>query len=189
MIKKVLSKLFKKELDELSQSKQREYESYIRYAKLYERENGFINQLLNNNPDMLILHIARNKNDFIKVAGYLNDTICIYDKKHTTEAARLFFEFKWTKKDNEYPSIRITDIQTYENRGDGSIAMHALVKIAKQLHATQITGMLSPEDEEHRDRRTHYYDKFGFEIKPEDKVVILTSDKFDDALKVPLTIS
>lgn len=54
-------------------------------------------------------------------------------------------------KDKEYP--------------EKLIAMKALIKYAKRNNIKWIEGSLSSVDNDHADRRNHYYEKFGFEIQ------------------------
>lgn len=45
----------------------------------------------------------------------------------------------------------------------GTYAMKALIKYAKDMHVSLLVGDLSAADEDHKDRRDHFYEKFGFE--------------------------
>lgn len=38
------------------------------------------------------------------------------------------------------------------------------INYAKEIGAPKITGSLSPVDDDHADRRNHFYEKFGFNI-------------------------
>ena len=49
--------------------------------------------------------------------------------------------------------------------GNGTIAMKALIKYAKRNNIKWIEGNLSSVDNDHADRRNHYYEKFGFKIQ------------------------
>ena len=49
--------------------------------------------------------------------------------------------------------------------GNGTVAMKALLKYAKKINAKWIDGGLSSVDNDHADRRNHFYEKFGFFIK------------------------
>ncbi len=99
-------------------------------------------------------------------------------------ASKMFIEFVGDKEDyKRLPYVHITDVQmSNANCGDGSITMHALIKLVKQMNATKITGGLSSEDEDHSERRDHFYTKFGFTI--DGNKLELRSDCFDDALRV-----
>lgn len=50
------------------------------------------------------------------------------------------------------------------NIGNGTIAMKALIKYATKNNIKWIEGYLSSVDNDHADRRNHYYKKFGFKI-------------------------
>ncbi|EEM02059.1 hypothetical protein bmyco0002_56120 [Bacillus pseudomycoides] len=51
-----------------------------------------------------------------------------------------------------------------ENIGNGSIIMKYLIKMAKEMKVSHISGRLSPEDRDHFDKLEHFYKKFGFEV-------------------------
>ena len=60
----------------------------------------------------------------------------------------------------------IIDILMEDNNiGNGTVAMKALLKYAKKINAKWIDGGLSSVDNDHADRRNHFYEKFGFVIK------------------------
>jgi hypothetical protein len=62
--------------------------------------------------------------------------------------------------------ICIDDVlMKHNNIGNGSIAMSALFKYASAIKIKQISGFLSEIDDDHKERRNHYYEKFGFLIK------------------------
>ncbi|EEM14149.1 hypothetical protein CN535_18900 [Bacillus pseudomycoides] len=51
-----------------------------------------------------------------------------------------------------------------ENIGNGSITMKYLIKMAKEMKVSHISGWLSPVDGDHFDKLEHFYKKFGFEV-------------------------
>lgn len=62
--------------------------------------------------------------------------------------------------------IYIDDVQMVDdNIGNGTVAMKGLIKYAEKIKANHIEGNLSCVDNDHADRRNHYYKKFGFEIE------------------------
>ena len=62
--------------------------------------------------------------------------------------------------------IHIDDVLMEDNDvGNGTIAMKALIKYAKRNNIKWIEGSLSSVDNDHADRRNHYYEKFGFKIQ------------------------
>ena len=62
--------------------------------------------------------------------------------------------------------VHIIDILMEDNNiGNGTVAMKALLKYAKKINAKWIDGGLSSVDNDHADRRNHFYEKFGFVIK------------------------
>ena len=59
------------------------------------------------------------------------------------------------------------NIGPVKNKGYGSLVMEAFLNIATVVGASKITGELSLADEldsENKDRRNHFYEKFGFKI-------------------------
>ena len=67
---------------------------------------------------------------------------------------------------NSKKYIEIIDVLMVDNNiGNGTIAMKALIKYATKNNIKWIEGYLSSVDNDHADRRNHYYKKFGFEIK------------------------
>lgn len=64
--------------------------------------------------------------------------------------------------------LEIIDIKIFDNdvnKGNGSIAMEYFIKEALKLKVEKITGELSIQDLDHRDRAIHFYQKFNFNIK------------------------
>ena len=51
-----------------------------------------------------------------------------------------------------------------KNIDNGTVAMNALIKYAYKIGAKNIDGTLSSVDDDHTDRRNHFYKKFGFVI-------------------------
>lgn len=68
--------------------------------------------------------------------------------------------------------IRINDINCKKNnKGYGSLMMEKLIDFAKANKFDVITGWLSCADKGHEKRLYHFYQKFGFEITPNDEGV------------------
>ena len=89
-----------------------------------------------------------------------NETIYLASKKYNSPifSPKLYFE-------QNGDVIKIHDILMKNNNiGNGTIAMKALLKIAERLKAKEIVGMMSEIDNDHVDRRNHFYEKFGFVI-------------------------
>ena len=69
----------------------------------------------------------------------------------------------------ETKTITICDIDcTKNNKGYGSLMMKNLIEIAKQNNISCIDGWLAKTDRDHADRLYHFYEKFGFQIVPND---------------------
>ena len=70
---------------------------------------------------------------------------------------------------NDTNSISIGDIQCEKNnKGYGSLMMQSLISYAKENNFSYIYGWLAKIDSDHTDRLYHFYEKFGFEITPND---------------------
>lgn len=70
---------------------------------------------------------------------------------------------------NDTNSISIGDIQCEKNnKGYGSLMMQSLISYAKDNKFSYIYGWLAKVDADHTDRLYHFYEKFGFEITPND---------------------
>lgn len=83
---------------------------------------------------------------------------------------RLFFEEFSIEMDGvQRKYIYIVDVLMVDDEiGNGTIAMNALIKYAKKINAEWINGSFSAVDDDHADRRNHYYEKFGFVINGSD---------------------
>lgn len=67
----------------------------------------------------------------------------------------------------ELKVIVLNDIQCKKNnKGYGSLMMDKLIEIAKKEKFLFIEGWLSKVDMNHVDRLYHFYEKFGFQIVP-----------------------
>lgn len=59
----------------------------------------------------------------------------------------------------------IDDIQGGYNKGYGTVAMTEIINIAEQKNIKKLVGNLCNEDlKDHKDRLTHFYEKFGFTV-------------------------
>lgn len=71
---------------------------------------------------------------------------------------------------DENRQIKIGDITCKKNnKGYGSLMMEKLIEFAKVNKFEVITGWLSCVDRGHEKRLYHFYQKFGFEIAPNDE--------------------
>lgn len=70
----------------------------------------------------------------------------------------------------ESQEVIISDIECEKNNnGYGSLMMEKLIAFAKQNGFIYITGWISKVDIDHVDRLYHFYQKFGFEIIPNEE--------------------
>ena len=60
----------------------------------------------------------------------------------------------------------------YINMGFGSELMNDVIEIAKLIHIPTIIGSLkiTPDDQDHNKRMAHFYEKYGFELLPDDRI-------------------
>ena len=62
--------------------------------------------------------------------------------------------------------LHIEDVLMKTNNiGNGSIALKSLIEYSKLIGVNTITCYLSSVDDDHKNRRNHYYEKFGFDVK------------------------
>lgn len=93
-------------------------------------------------------------------AFYKDNTIYLTSQRYNSPifAPRMYLSISGMQ-------ITIEDILMKTNNiGNGTIAMHALLKLAKSWGIKEIVGFMSDVDEEHAERRNHYYEKFGFRV-------------------------
>ena len=84
-----------------------------------------------------------------------NNCLYLVNRSYSTI---IMFHFK------EPGHLHIDDILMKTNDiGNGSVAMEALLKYAIKSGVHVITGDLSSIDDDHKNRRDHYYAKFGFD--------------------------
>ena len=92
----------------------------------------------------------------------------------------------YNDKEAFFRNIYIIDFivnDIWQNQGYGSIVMEQLIKYAKHLNVSYISGKLSfvdigtsDDDEtksENRERLYHFYSKFGFVINKEERIIRL----------------
>lgn len=73
--------------------------------------------------------------------------------------------------------IYIVDIvHTLYNKGIGTNAILMLVEYAKKIGINEIKGELSNVDDNHKDRRNHFYVKLGFEFKSNNICLVINKN-------------
>lgn len=174
MIKKKLCRLiFKKELDEEYAMLNNNYKKELSHIRsiLYENEKkyGLVKRIFNLLPKAHIIGLDKNKNNEELIIALNDNTIYLFGERYQgiMGLPRIYFEIG--KKEQEFGFeeryIHIIDILMEDNEiGNGSVAMKALIKYAKKIDAKYINGTLSSVDNDHADRRNHFYKKFGFAI-------------------------
>lgn len=130
--------------------------------------DSLINEWFENYCDAEYLSCEVNKCGHVVVALYHNKAIYLLGENYKTimYAPKIVFGVF----DNGHLHIDDVLMKT-DNVGNGSIAMRALLKYSKWHNIKKITGFLSSVDDNHKARRNHYYEKFGFSIC-ESKIVL-----------------
>ena len=122
-------------------------------------------EILNNWKEMYpkgkILKYGKNALDDSLVAVYSNNSIYLLGKSYPT----IMYAPKILLSRPDKHHIHVEDIlMKHNNIGNGTFAMLALFEYAKAEGVTLITGDLSPVDNDHKQRRDHYYKKLGFDV-------------------------
>lgn len=113
---------------------------------------------LESHEDGEILLKCQNTLDDEVIAVYSNNTIYLLGRTYPT----ILFAPKMLLSQQEQ-CIKIEDVLCKQNNiGNGSILMLSLFEYCKRHQITTITGYLSSVDNDHKARRDHYYNKFGF---------------------------
>ncbi len=126
-------------------------------------------------PDIKIIGIGQNKRNEDLIVAINKETLYLFGERYQIHGNLPRIYFKIYGGDNCYSEkkqMKIIDVFMEDNNiGNGSVAINALIKMEKEIDCTRITGMLSFVDDDHADRRDHFYQKFGFEIV--DSTIIL----------------
>lgn len=174
MIKNKLCRLiFKKELNEEYEMLNNNYKKEVSRIKSVLRENerryGIIKRIFDLYPNAEIVGLDKNKKDEELVIVINKDTLYLFGERYQGEMGlpRIFFEI--IEEEYQYVLkkryLHIIDFLMEDNNiGNGTIAMNALIKYAYKIGAKYIDGTLSSVDDDHADRRNHFYEKFGFVI-------------------------
>lgn len=173
MLKKRLCRqIFKKELkeayDELNASYHKEVIRLKAAMKKNEKQHGLIKRIYFLFPDAEILGLDENGNGEELIIVLHAKTIYLFGERYQGICGlpRICFEERTIEKEGLIQKyIHIDDVLMEDNNiGNGSVAMKPLIKYAKKVNAKWIDGGLSSVDDDHADRRNHYYEKFGFTI-------------------------
>ena len=174
MIKKKLCRLIlKRELDEEYRILNNSYKNELSRIKsvLHENERryGIIKRIFDLFPNAEIVGLERNKNDEELIIVINKNTIYLFGERYQVidGLPRIYFDI--IKEGHEViceeKYIHIIDILMKDNEiGNGTVAMNALIKYANKIGVKYIDGTLSFVDDDHADRRNHFYKKFGFVI-------------------------
>ena len=134
-----------------------------------ERQYGLLKHIFLMNPNAMILGIGKNKKDEELMAVLVGNVIYLYGERYQGMCGlpRILFEINEANiLEGKVKNIRISDVLIEDiDIGNGTVAMEALIKYAKIINVKYIAGEFSRVDDDHADRRKHYYEKFGFAIK------------------------
>ncbi|PGT67199.1 hypothetical protein COD86_26860 [Bacillus cereus] len=175
MKKLILKTFFKKEVSLIHNNYQRQVlrikdEFETRVNKLQKTYN-IPKKIFSDYPHAEMIGIEKdkkNKEIFVfKVLTGRNLSIKLYGiKSNGSHQIPRILATVYKELHHEPKYIWIDDIIIpKEEIGNGSIAMKYLIKVAKQMEVSQISGILSPVDSDHFDKLEHFYKKFGFEVK------------------------
>lgn len=115
---------------------------------------------IDSHADGEILLKCQNALDDEVISVYSNNAIYLLGRSYPT----VLFAPKMLLSSTP-EEIKIEDILCKQNNiGNGSILMLSLFEYCKRHNITKIIGYLSSVDNDHRDRRNHYYEKFGFQL-------------------------
>ena len=112
--------------------------------------------------DVVFIDLLPNKLDEYLLCIYHYKTIYLIGPSYPTTlyAPKLMFQMKSSNH------LHIEDVLMKTNNiGNGSIALKSLIEYSKLIGVNTITGYLSSVDDDHKNRRNHYYEKFGFDVK------------------------
>lgn len=172
MKEKLLKIFFKKELCEIEDKycqKILEYENENKLIKLQSHEESkVVDNIFQLLPNSVIIVVGRNKSG-IKLFSILdNNSILLYGGRYKSSSLLPRINFLINCKEVGNISkryIKIVDIIMIDrNIGNGTQAMKALIKYAKNNDIDWIEGEISIVDIDHIDYLINFYKKFGFKI-------------------------
>lgn len=135
----------------------------------HERQYGLLKHIFLMYPNAMIIGLSKNKKDEELIAVLAGNAICLYGERYQgmCDLPRILFEVNEANiLEDKVKNIHISDVLMKDiDIGNGAVAMEALIKYAKIIKAKYIAGEFSKVDDDHADRRKHYYEKFGFAIK------------------------
>ncbi|PEI52379.1 hypothetical protein [Bacillus pseudomycoides] len=174
MKKFILKTFFKKELSLIHSNYQRQVllikdEFEIKVNEL-KKTYDIQKKIFSNSPQAEMIGIEKNKkNDEVFVFKVLSEPsldIRLYETSNYSYQIPTLSATVYNNSHQKPDYIWICGIKSpTEDIGNGSIAMKYLIKIAKKMNVSHISGRLSPEDRERFDKLEHFYKKFGFEVK------------------------
>lgn len=162
---KLMLKLFKNEYNEIIKecnAKVRDYKDELDFEYMIKnRKTEKMYDLIAKNCTIdnseYVALIGESKTGDTLVVTVNGAAVCVYSEK--TNNSLIPFTLKEYKRTIEFPDVIMRPIDEHY----GTYAMKALIKYAKDMHVSLLVGDLSAADEDHKDRRDHFYEKFGFE--------------------------
>jgi len=152
----------------------REYEAkaQIRELEKFKRQDELIERIFSEYSTSKIIGLKEDKkgNQFFVVDAM--DTIYLYSWNSIGNKPRMYYEIHQNSEGENVMEI-VDVLMSSINEGQGTIAMEGLLKIAKERNVAKIWGKMAPCDDDHAERRAHYYEKFGFTISGRTATLIM----------------
>lgn len=173
MKKKLCRLIFKKELNEayneLNTDFKKEMLKIESAMKQNERRYGLVKKIFEIFPEAEIIGLDKNKKgEELIIVLDNNNAIYLLGERYQVrgELPKIYFSVIEKKSGIlEEKYIHISDVLMEDNNiGNGTVAMKALLQYAKKNNVKYISGYRSANDDDHADRRDHYYEKFGFAV-------------------------
>lgn len=176
MKNKVFSWIFKRELEELEESKKdvqyekrRNDKSMETLSVQSEEQNELLKRIFKNSPHAEIIGFEKNTYDnmlVVKEADNNNVTLYLYAPKHNGRNNLPHLYGRIIERDNGEKSLFIDEVQAIDKGiGNGSILMQHIMKESRKMGLSFVSGKLSEVDKENFDYLEKFYDDHGYDVK------------------------
>lgn len=170
-----------------SNKKEKDYSE--NYQKVYNKiqkvippnRQAFYHRILNewteDYGDVVFIDLLPNKLDEYLLCIYHYKTIYLIGPSYPTilYAPKIMFQMK------SHNHLHIDDVLMKTNDiGNGSVAMQGLIQYSKLIGVSHITGYLSSVDDDHKNRRNHFYEKFGFDVGENNIQLTIQKGNYDE---------
>lgn len=154
---------------ELEEKYSKKYKILKAEVKSKERQYGLISRIYELIPTAIVLGLEKNKREeeliVVLDIGSASNYLYLFGRNYQglMNLPRIIFDINCN---DEVKYIHIVDVIMEDNCiGNGSIAMTFLIDFARKFEVKYISGSFSTVDDNHAERREHFYRKFGFEIR------------------------